>query len=57
MSFGTLFQFEWLIIELIVLGLCVFELWRTQRDRRRTAQAARDRAATASDREAGKPGV
>lgn len=37
MDAGTLFQWEWLIIKLLVLGLLGFDLWRTRREMRRDA--------------------
>lgn len=37
MDGSTLFQWEWLIIKLLVLGLLGFDLWRTRREMRRDA--------------------
>jgi hypothetical protein len=39
---GALFQWEWLVIELIVLGLAGWELYALRRHRRRKERAARE---------------
>jgi hypothetical protein len=38
-----MFRFEWIIVELLVLGLLVFELARTRRAIRRDKAAAVDK--------------
>jgi hypothetical protein len=40
MDFSALFQFEWLLIEVLVLGLAVFELVSLRRSQRRDRDAA-----------------
>lgn len=39
--FASLFKWEWIVIELIVLGLAVFELVSLRRDERRAQEAKR----------------
>ena len=39
--FASLFRWEWIVIELIVLGLAVFELVSLRRDERRAQEAKR----------------
>ncbi len=39
--FASLFRWEWIVIELIVLGLAVFELVSVRRDERRAQEAKR----------------
>lgn len=48
MSLGTLFQWEWLIIELIVLGILVWQLISVNREIRR-AKEEEERAEPLSD--------
>ena len=51
----AIFQWEWLIIELIVLGLCVRELWVVRAERRRDAEAAARRRAAGEAEPAERP--
>jgi hypothetical protein len=42
-DFSVLVQFEWLLIEVLVLGLAVFELVSLRRSQRRDREAAASR--------------
>lgn len=49
MSAGPLFQWEWLIIELLLLGFAIFEVVSYRRYKRRMQKQALEQPATADE--------